>query len=184
MPKPKKVLNAFTADEVTSITKLSRPMVDYLSSQGFLTPAYVDETKHKWPPGRIRGRVRYYSYCDLVIARIVQRLRETGVQLGRLKSAIQTLDQHPDWVDPSTDAAQKIRWLVSDGKDVLIRNHDGFFDDMRTGQRAFAFVVNLDQVEEEVKQKVPARQRKLWSLKNTALMLDKQPRSRAKRATG
>jgi DNA-binding transcriptional MerR regulator len=172
MPRPRDVLNAFTADEVTSITGLSRPMVDYLATQAFLRPAYVDETRGKWRPGRIRGRVRYYSFRDLVIARIVQRLRETGVQLQRLKLAIQRLNVHPEWADSPEDPAAKVRWLLSDGKEVLIRHQDGFLEDLSSGQRAFAFVVNLDQVQSEVLSNVPAKRRPYCSLTNTQLMLD------------
>jgi DNA-binding transcriptional MerR regulator len=172
MPRPKKVLNAFTANEVTSITKLSRPMVDYLASQGFLRPAYIDETQGKRKRGRVRGRVRYYSFRDLVIARVVQSLRETGVRLHRLKLAVQRLNAHPDWVDAPGDPAAKIRWLLSDGKQVLIKHQDGFLEEISSGQRAFAFVVNLDQVEREVMKKVPAKRRPYCSLTNTALMLD------------
>jgi DNA-binding transcriptional MerR regulator len=165
MPRPKSVLNAFTANEVTAITRLSRPMVDYLAVHGFLTPAYVEG------PPRRRGRVRYYSYRDLVIARIIQRLRETGVQLRRLKAAVRQLNEHPDWIDKPTDAAAKIRWLLSDGKEVFIRNQDGFLDDLANGQRAFAFVVNLDQVESEVLKKVPAKKRAHCSITNSSLLV-------------
>jgi DNA-binding transcriptional MerR regulator len=172
MPKPKKVLNAFTADEVTSITKLSRPMVDYLATKGFLRPAYVDETVGRARPRRARGRVRYYSFRDLVIARVVQSLRETGVRLHRLKLAINRLNEHPDWADAPDDPTAKIRWLLSDGKNVLIKHHDGFLEEIASGQRAFAFVVNLDQVEREVRQKVPVKRRPYCSLTNTTLLLD------------
>jgi len=69
MPSPRKLLNAFPPREVSQITGLSLPMLDYLSRMGYLRPSYGSG------PG-VRGKVRYYSYRDLVIARIVQRLRE------------------------------------------------------------------------------------------------------------
>src|SRR5215472_17194819 len=85
MPQPRTVLNGFTAREVERITGLSVPMVDYLSREGYLRPTYGLE--------RVRGRVRFYSYRDLMVARIVQRLRERGIELRRLKQSIQRLSE-------------------------------------------------------------------------------------------
>jgi len=167
MPRTKKVLNAFPADEVSRYTGLSRPMVDYLAHEGFLRPAYGN------PEGR-RGKVRYYSYRDLVIARIIQRLRDSGVELYRLKAAIQELNSHSDWRELPSDQAEQIRWLVSDGRKVFIRNQDGFLDEVGKKQRAFAFIVNLEGVVGEVKRAVPAKKRKHWSIENTELVFEKQ----------
>ena len=102
-------------------------MIDYLRQQNFLRPAYEGGKG-------TRGKIRYYSYRDLVIARLVQRLRETGVQLGRLKTAIRALNDHPDWVAQG-DPVEKIRWLLSDGKRMFLRNQDAFW---MTSKRASA----------------------------------------------
>lgn len=67
MPKPRKLLNGFTAGEVAAISGLSLHMVNYLAREAYLSPAYAGEAA--------RGKVRYYSYRDLVVARIVQHLR-------------------------------------------------------------------------------------------------------------
>ena len=83
MPKPREVLNAFTAYEVWKITGLSIHMIDYLARDNYLNPTYAK--------GRVRGKVRYYSYRDLVVARIIQKLRESGIELRRLKKSIQLL---------------------------------------------------------------------------------------------
>jgi DNA-binding transcriptional MerR regulator len=163
MPRERKVLNAFPAHEVTEITGLSGPMIDYLAREGFLEPTYGN-------PDRTRGKVRYYSYRDLVVARLIQRLRETGVELRRLKEGVQKLVSHPDWVQLPPDADAQVRWLISDGREVFIRNQDGFLDEVRKGQRAFAFIANLDQVIGEVKRKVPRNKRKRWSIDNHDLV--------------
>jgi DNA-binding transcriptional MerR regulator len=166
MPKTKKVLNAFLASEVSKYTGLSGPMIDYLSHEGFLKPAYGN-------PEGTRGKVRYYSYRDLVIARVIQRLRDTGVELYRLKAAVQELNKHPRWVQLPDDPAKQIRWLVSDGRKVFIRNQDGFLDEVEKKQRAFAFIVNLDGVAAEVKRKVPKKRRDNWSIDNGVLELER-----------
>ena len=147
-------------------------MIDYLSHEGFLRPAYGN------PDGK-RGKVRYYSYRDLVIARIIQRLRDSGVELYRLKAAVQELNAHRKWRELPSDETQQVRWIVSDGKKVFIRNQDGFLDEVGQKQRAFAFIVNLDKVVGELKRKVPAKKRANWSIDNTKVMFDDRKRRKA-----
>ena len=160
MPVPKRVLNAFTAKEVQAITGLSLPMIDYLLRAGFLTPAYGAGT---------RGQVRYYSYRDLVAARLVQQLRETGVELSRLKRAVAQLCEDAPWSD-TTPLTARLDWLVSDGKEVLLRSGDGFLDTLRRDrQRSFAFVVNLPSLEQQVRTLVPKAKRTHFTMENREL---------------
>lgn len=163
MPSTRPVLNAFTAKEVQEITGLSRPMIDYLLRAGFLRPHYAVG------PGR-RGKVRFYSYRDLVAARLVQRLRETGVELHKLKKAVQELCLDETW-GFGDDRSKQLMWLVSDGKDVWLKSNDGFLDSFRRDrQRAFSFIVNLPQLGREVKLLVPPKKRKLFTLENLDLL--------------
>lgn len=162
VPRPRKILNAFTAQEMAKITGLSRPMIDYLAREAYLIPTYSE--------GRIRGRVRYYSYRDLVIARAVQRLRETGVELRRLKDAIQVLKRDPSW-GGSGRSKKPIIWMVTDGKSVLLRSEDGFFEELRPGgQRAFAFIVSLDNLKAEVRAAIPKAKNQHFSTENRPLI--------------
>lgn len=163
MPVARNVLNAFTASEVSRITGLSEPMIDYLLRERMLSPSYGT--------GRgTRGKVRYYSYRDLIIARLIQTLRESGVQLGKLKRAVQALRADASWAgreDPTT----RLIWLISDGREVFLRNQDGFLDAVTGGgQRAFAFVVNLPQLEAEVRDAVPLAKRGHFDLLNRSLI--------------
>lgn len=172
MPVPRKVLNAFPAREVSRITGLSLPMIDYLLREDLLRPSYGEEA------GR-RGKVRYYSYRDLVIARLIQRLREGGVQLGRLKAAVQTLCRDGPWVAKG-DPMSRLNWLITDGSEVFLRNDDGFLDALTgSGQRAFAFVVNLSQLEAEVRERIPAAQRAHFDIENRSLIYAETSRSAA-----
>jgi DNA-binding transcriptional MerR regulator len=162
MPKARSVLNGFTAAEMREITGLSLPMIDYLLRMGFLRPAYIRKDA-------CRGRVRFYSYRDLVAARLVQRLREKGVQLGKLKAAVQKVAQDKSWI-AETDPSKRLSWLVSDGHEVLFKNEDGFLDSMRSdGQRAFAFVVNLGNLADEVRAKLTEPQSLHFTLENRPL---------------
>ena len=125
MPVPKALLNVFSAREVNTITGLSLPMIDYLSRIQYLQPSYD-------PASRVRGKVRYYSYRDLVVARTVQRFREAGLQLSRLKSAIEQLRRDETWFPKDGGgSATKLWWLVTDGKNAFLRNEDGFLDELK-----------------------------------------------------
>jgi DNA-binding transcriptional MerR regulator len=159
MPPPRKVLNAFPTEEVANLTRLSRPMIDYLRQENFLRPAYEGGEG-------TRGKVRYYSYRDLVIARLVQRLRESGVQLRRLKKAITALNKDPNWSAAPDDPARKISWLISDGVGVYVQTDKEFVEEITTGQKAFAFVLNLDRLNNEVLRKVSKRKKPHCSIDN------------------
>jgi DNA-binding transcriptional MerR regulator len=171
MPRPRRVLNAFTANEVRQITGISVHMINYLCRAGYLEPFYGQGT---------RGKVRFYSYRDLVIAQIVQRLRQTGVELARLKDAMQTLREDHAWIRTGK-SRQPIQWLVTDGKKVLLKHEDGFLDELRPGgQRSFAFVVTLQSMQDEVRARIKPRKRKYFDIQNRELRYE-EPTTRAVR---
>src|SRR5947209_6423673 len=123
MPKPRPVLNAFTAHQVTAITGLSIHMINYLAREGYLRPAYDQ--------GHVRGRTRYYSYRDLVVARIVQRLREVGLELKRLKPAIKVLSSNETWLAAGKERA--ISLLATDGKTLFYPDEKGALVELTRG---------------------------------------------------
>ena len=162
MPLSRHVLNGFTVSEVETITGLSKPMIDYLKRHAFLLPAYASADNP-------RGRVRYYSYRDLVIARLIQRLRETGVQLGRLKAAVEPISKDSFWPD-GLAPVEGLNWVVSDGQTCGLRDKDGFLEEfVGHGQRPFAFVVNVTQLVNEVRSRVPDEKRARFTMLNPEL---------------
>ena len=171
MPIAKQVLNAFTATEVASITGISLPMISYLLRAGFLTPTYAHGE---------RGRVRYYSYRDLAIARIIQRLRDAGVELTKLKPAVQKLTQDKYWNNRTREGSQSqlLQLLVTDGKKVYFKSGDGFLEEIG-GQRSFAFVVNLRSVEAEIWKLVSIEKRKHFSMDNREMMMAQTKRTKS-----
>jgi DNA-binding transcriptional MerR regulator len=174
MPQPKRLLNAFTARDVQSVTGLSLPMIDYLRRSDFLVPAYAQA------PGR-RGKVRYYSYRDLVVARLIQRLRQNGVELSAIKTAITILKDDALWDGLSDNLPTTLRWLRTDGRNVFLDRQDGVLEHMRADhQGAFAFLVNIGELAAEVRECVPEGiKRDNFSMKNYALMAE--PSVRRKR---
>jgi DNA-binding transcriptional MerR regulator len=176
VPTPRRVLNAFTAKSVHKITGISVHMLNYLCRHGYLKPAYV-------PRKNERGKVRYFSYRDLVIASVVQRLRRTGVKLRKLKEAVSFLHDDAAWFVGSGRRSQPVQWLVSDGGKVLVEAEDGFMDELRPGgQRAFAFIVHLEAVQTEVKkrvERVEPEKVSYFAIENKPLMFKERSQRRA-----
>jgi DNA-binding transcriptional MerR regulator len=141
-------------------------MANYLAREGYLRPCYDQ--------GQVRGRVRYYSYRDLVVARIVQRLREAGIELKRLKEAIQLLSSNEKWL--SAGKLRSISLLATDGKKI-------FYPDRRKGtlvelalgeQRSFAFVLDVASAQAHVKRRLTGKQRSLFEIKNRPLQFEQR----------
>lgn len=64
---------------------------------------------------------------------------------------------------------------MTDGREVLLKHDDGFLDELKpNGQRAFAFIVSLGNVQEEVKQRIPMGKLKSYSMENLDLIYEPQ----------
>jgi DNA-binding transcriptional MerR regulator len=163
---PRKVLNGFTPGEVRKITGLSVPMIDYLAREGYLLPTYAQ--------GRVRGRVRYYSYRDLLVARIVRKLLKSGLEIARLKASIKLLNSDATWF-PKT--ARSFDLLATDGKKIYYHDRSDSLIELTTGnlQRTFAFVLDVSDTREEVRKRINnVEKRRRFTLENLPL-LDKIP---------
>jgi len=145
---PRKVANAFTAKEVRRISGLSIHMIDYLAREGYLEPTY-----HQGPTQeRIRGKIRYYSYRDLLVARIVERLRKRGIELKRLKRSIQLLSKDETWFPRDR---RSFDLLATDGKKLYYHDREDSLTELTPGQqRSFAFILDVVQTQEEVKSRI------------------------------
>ena len=166
MPVARRLLNAFTAREVSDITGLSVPMINYLRREDMLIPSYDDGE------GR-RGKVRYYSYRDLVVAKLIQSLREAGVELVAIKKAIDCLSQDRAWRNAKGDLLEVLRFIYTDGQNVFLRKNDGTLEHLRADrQRAFSFVLHVGNLVSQVRALAPCRKRELFDLRNRPLVPD------------
>jgi DNA-binding transcriptional MerR regulator len=163
MPKPKRVLNAFTAQQVQQVAGLSVHMINYLAREGYLVPTYAQDS--------VRGKIRYYSYRDLVVARIVQRLREVGIELKRLKRGIQMLSSDATWL--KAGRVRSIALLGTDGKKLFFPDENGSLVELtRDGQRSFAFVLDVTRAQSDVKRQLSSKQIDLFELRNLPLQVE------------
>jgi DNA-binding transcriptional MerR regulator len=148
------VKNAFTIRQVSNITGLKPAMLNFLIRHEYLCPTYRED--HDFAPRdkrQPRGNTRYCSYRDLMIAKTIQRILEAGVQLIRVKEALQSLKADEHWLTAKGVTADRaISWLLTDGKDVYLRDDQGFLELVGKGhQRAFSFVIEMNSVRSEVR---------------------------------
>ena len=166
--RAKQVLNGFSANEIASISKLSLHTINYLAREGYLRPTYAK--------GTIRGRVRYYSYRDLVVARIIQKLTATGLELKRLKRAIKLLSDDVTWQD-----AEQLHLLATDGRQVFYHLKNGSLLELKPNlQQSFAFVLDVTKTRAETRRLVDGKRRRRFALENHPLIFEKpnpKPRS-------
>jgi DNA-binding transcriptional MerR regulator len=150
------VKNAFTIREVADITGLQPAMLNFLIRNAYLKPSYRED--HDLPERqkrRPRGNTRYCSYRDLMIAKTIQRLLNAGVQLARVKEALNDLRDDKHWLARMRGASieRTITWLVTDGKKVYLQDQDQpFLNPLgESRQKAFSFIIEMTSIHSEVR---------------------------------
>jgi DNA-binding transcriptional MerR regulator len=141
MPKAKRLVirTHFTAAEVVRLSGVSSAMVDYLCRIGLVRPGSA--------ASRGRGKPRQFSFADVVVLRALSKLLNAGVSVSRLKRALSSLRQYHRQISEDSLPASH---LVTDGRDVYLQNGDEVLEELRTGQHAFAFIIELGRVRAEV----------------------------------
>jgi len=98
--------------------------------------------------GRKRGKgiERKYSFGDLVILKSIAKLLGAGVSVLRLKKALINLRKlHADITLDNMPGS----YLVTDGKDVYLRQSNGVVELLTSGQLSFVFVVDIESVRKD-----------------------------------
>jgi len=166
-------------------------MLNYLTSNGYLDANYREDDDFAIDKKRKKsGNIRYYSYRALLIAKTLQRLLDAGVQLSRVKRALQRLKEDVYWIEFRGEVATErtLGWLISDGSDVYIQDERGFMEIVSTGQKSFAFIMQMNTLRSEVESKIRAlcpEKMDHFDLRNTPPLFEERRRTskaiRAKR---
>jgi hypothetical protein len=114
-------------------------MVNYLCREHLIEPSCSCKRGH--------GASRHYSFGDMVALRLVAKLSATGVQPTRLRRALLSLRQlHPQITLTSLPASH----IVTDGEHLYLRQDGDTLERLADGQLAFAFVIELVQLQRDV----------------------------------
>lgn len=146
----------FSPAQAAEIVGLSVHMLNYRARHGYLVPHYGGSGE--------RGHVRYYSFRDLVVARLVKPLLDTGLEIGRLKCGIAKLCSEPRWTGST---GSTIRMLATNGEKLFFVNPNGSLRDLtHDGQLAFAFLLDVGSAQRDVQQCLPEDQLAHFTMRN------------------
>lgn len=140
----------FSAAQAARLSGLTRAMVDYLCREEIVIPSCDCKRGH--------GTPRHYAFGDVVALRLVARLSKAGVSSLRLRKGMERLRQYQPQITLNSLPASHI---VTDGQDIYLRGASDSLERATDGQYAFAFVVELDLVRQEVVKKMTPAQLKL-----------------------
>lgn len=130
----------FDASKAASITGHTLAMLNYLCRTGIVEPTCSCVRGY--------GKARHFSFGDLVALRLVARLAALGVSPLKLKQGLRALrERHPEITLQSLPASH----IVTNGKQLFLRQEGATLEQVLDGQLAFAFVVELPQLRNEVK---------------------------------
>lgn len=135
----KSVVDSFLIADAASLSGLSPAMLDYLCRCKILVP--------NTPGRRGRGRPRRYSFGDVVMLRVLANLLKAGISVQRLKKALQALRRYHKDITPYSLPTQ---YLVTNGRNVYLRDKHQLLDLDGSEQMSFMFVVELKTVHQEV----------------------------------
>ena len=139
--------DGFRAPEVAKIVGISYRQLDYWARTGLVTPSVQDAGGS--------GTQREYSFQDIVLLKAIKNLLDTGVNLQRIRKAIDFLRTH-------LNGAPSQLTLLSDGNKVFAaESPDEVIDLLQRGQGVFAIAVDKvwSDVEGSVKKSARAAAR-------------------------
>ena len=143
----------YNVQTVAALAGLTPTMVNYLCRQKLIEPSLSKQ--------RGRGRPLSYGFGDIVMLRVIARLLNSGVSVERVRKAFTALRKHHPAITPT---ALPARYLVTDGKTVFLLDGKDQLEELDgRGQMAFAFVLELSTIRDEVLQEAEKRELRLRS---------------------
>lgn len=133
--------DGYSLKQAQQLVGLSAAMLEYLCRLRIVVPSHV--------PCRGRGRARRYSFGDLVLLRVISRLLSNGISVTRMRVALRAIQKRYS----NLSSALKSSVLVTDGRAVYLLDKRGALEDVRFGQMAFAFMIELSSIEADLSEK-------------------------------
>ena len=141
----------FSAAAARRIVGITQRRLNYWDERGLVSPS-IRKAQGK-------GTDRTYAFKDLVKLSVVRRLRDAGLSLGKIDSAIKILRRRRGG-DPLADTL-----LIADGKSVQVLTDDpsALEDVLRKGQLVFT-VIAAGEIEAQITLAVQRHHRRAGAL--------------------
>jgi len=141
------MISSFSIKEAAALAGFrSVHTVDYLCRSKLVIPSILSS------PGR--GQRRRYSFRDIVLLRALNRLLNQRLPVSKLKAAQTEFAKIHGGAD---EFAVKAKYLTTDGAEVFYKDDDGQCIELtRSGQLAFAFMLDIEQVAAEIRDQARA----------------------------
>jgi hypothetical protein len=162
----------FTSAEASRLAGFKKPyMLNHLEREQIFLRENVEDRRH--------GRVRKYTFGDVIVLRSINRMLELGARPARIKLVINELTKLKGFTDTREAAEFASRSL---GTSLFISSTDAFLIDsdakvlelLKGGQMAFGFFLKVNDISQEVIDIMDVyRKKKRDNLKVDMLLLEK-----------
>ena len=133
------VLDLFSVKQTAKLSGLSVAMLNYLCRVGIAVPTSPKTTG--------RGRRRLYSFGEIVFLKAVARLLDAGISVKRLRGSFGDLNEKLRNIGPVPKVSGH---LVTDGKKIYFQETSVKIEELTSGQKCFAFLIELAPLQKEV----------------------------------
>lgn len=131
--------NWYSLSDAANATDLSKGMIKYLVHKQLVRPGTKSE--------RARGARFYFSFADLVILRAIARMLEQGIEVSRLKRDLNSMRKRLRNLNQET---ARLKYLATDGFKAYLLSGDELVEEVRSGQFAFRFMLNVGTLRYEL----------------------------------
>jgi DNA-binding transcriptional MerR regulator len=119
-----------TVKQAAHLSGLSVHMITYLGRIDILKPSCGG-----------RGKVRQFTFGDMLFLRLISDMLAKGIEVTRLRKSLAKLRAHTEvWNDIRSAPG---RYLITDGTELFVQREGELESKTMNGQMAFAFVLDL-----------------------------------------
>ncbi|HDR9095098.1 MerR family transcriptional regulator [Burkholderia vietnamiensis] len=135
------LVDSFSVAQAARLSGLTLSMVNYLCRYDVVVPSASGE--------RGRGRRRAFTYRDVLLLRVLSQLLKQGVSVLGLRRSLVAYRER----GASKTGIESCRYFVTDGYNVYFQD-GGRLEDLSSGQRAFAFVLDMKPVRDALQKEI------------------------------
>jgi DNA-binding transcriptional MerR regulator len=136
------VISEFTTKTVARITGVTARQLDYWANTDFIIPSVQ--------VGAGRGKVRLYSFVDLVQVKVAKQLGDAGISLQKMRKAVSALRS----IAPDIEKPLAQFEFISDGRDIFVADTEERMIAITHDMGQFYWRLNVGDLVRELADKV------------------------------